>query len=146
MIMIFLFKEYRRKLSGLLTELSSSKELILVEQEDKKHQLHVEQDYLQLVDYNLNIYVGVRSLYHADIQDYDPLFNEYVFYDNTTGEKVIEVREVLLAECIEKYLSFDLVGEYERPKLDLLRCKYFLDNGKFLREKVISSPIVRIKG
>lgn len=145
MIMIFLFREYKRKFGELLIELSSPKEMILVEQEDRKYQLHVEQDYLQLVDYNVNIYVGVRSIYHADIQGYDALFSEYVFYDNNSGEKIFEVREGLLTDCIEKYLSLGMVGEYERPKVDLLRCKYFFDNGQFLREKVINNPFVGIR-
>lgn len=139
--MIFLFKEFGGKLGMLLTELSSPKEMILVEQEDEKYQLHVDQDYLHLMDYNVNIYSAVLSRYSACTEEYDSgfdsYFGHYIVYDNETGNKVMEVRNCTLKECLEKYLSIGMVGEYEKPKVDTIRCKYFFDNGKFLTEKVI---------
>lgn len=148
--MIFLFKEFGGKLGMLLTELSSPKEMILVEQEDEKYQLHADQDYLHLVDYNVNIYSAVLSRYSTYIEEYDcgleSYFGHYIIYDNNTGKKVMEVRNCTLKECIEKYLSLDMVGEYEKPKVDTIRCKYFLDNGDFLREKVICPFIPSSRG
>ncbi|NYB73777.1 hypothetical protein HZF24_06435 [Sedimentibacter hydroxybenzoicus DSM 7310] len=147
--MIFLFKDYRRKLSGLLNELSSPKELILVEQENKEYQLHVEQDYLHLVDYNVNIYSGVFSNY-TYTGEYEPdtasYFGHYIFYDNNTGKRVFERRCLDLKECIEVYLTIGLEGEYEKPQTDNIRCKYFFDNGKFLREKVIPMSCIESWG
>jgi len=144
--MIFLFKDYRRKLSALLNELSSPKEMIVVELEFKEHKLHVEQDYLHLVDYNVNIYFGYFSSYNSFTGEYEgdavSCWGHYIFYDNTTGEKVFERRGWDLKESIEMYLTLGLEGEYEKPKTDNLRCKYFLDNGKFLREKVIPKSCV----
>lgn len=133
--MAFKLKELEWDLGEAIYNLTSQKEMVLVEQEEKVYQIWVEPDYLYLIDLQANIFSAICCNYNQDTEDYEIDHDLYIFYHPNTGEEVYFETGSSLEVCIHNYCHFaglqvEDVGE--------LSCYYALDNGKFLIDKVVN--------
>lgn len=133
--MAFKLKELDGDLGEVIYNLTSQKELVLVDQKEKVYQIWSEPDYLYLIDLQVNIFSAICCNYNQDTEEYEIDHDLYIFYHSDTGEEIyFEVGSPLTA-CIHNYCHF---AGLQVKNVDELRCYYALDNGKYLREKVLN--------
>ena len=141
--MAFKLKELEGDLGEAIYNLTSQKEMVLVDQDEKMYQIWSEPDYLYLIDLQVNIFSAVCCNYDKNTEEYEIDHELYIFYHPNTGEEVYFETGSSLEVSIHNYCHFaglqvEDVGE--------LNCYYVLDNGKFLEEKVLKKKNSEIEG
>lgn len=131
--MAFKFKELEGNLGRVINGIIATKKMVLLEHEDEDYEVWLEPDFLHIEKVGINIFCGITCVYLQEIQDFELSHDIYIFYDDA-GQEVYSEHGSDLRVCIENYLSY--IGSRIK-KVDNLMCTYALDNGKFLREKVL---------
>lgn len=134
--MSFALKELDGELGDTIEQLKDTLNLILVDKEEKDYETWLEPDYLHIEDLRLNVYCGYYMIYDDEFQDYDTADLIYVFYDDKTGKEVYSEMGSSLWACIYN-LCWQSGMRKSGEEIDNLSCTFRLDNGDFLRKKVL---------
>lgn len=141
--MAFKLKELEGDLGEIIYNLTSQKEMVLVDQEENAYQIWAEPDYLYLKDLRVNVYSAVCCNYDQETKEYEIDHDLYIFYDPDTGKEVYFEVGSSLAVCLHNYCHF---AGLKIKNVDELNCYYALDNGRFLEEKVVNKKKSEIVG
>lgn len=142
--MAFKLKELNGELGEVIANITEGKETLLVEEEEGKYQVWLEPDYLYIKELGLNIFGG-ESIGLDDKNEIKSCTSGYWFYSDGTGEKLYAEVGSNLTACIYNYCNAVGLNKAMEDVEDL-DCFYKLDNGDFLREKVISWMDAEIEG
>ena len=141
--MAFQLKELQGNLEEAIYNITSQKEMLLIDQDKKMYQIWSEPDYLYIIDLKVNIYSAVCCNYNDDTEDYEIDHVLYIFFSSDTGKEVYFEVGSSLEVCIHNYCHF---AGIEVENVGELNCHYVLDNGKFLEEKVLKKKNSEIEG
>ena len=143
--MAFKLKELNGELGEVIANITLGEGLMLTEESERGYQIWLEPDYLHIEELGLKIFSGERYVYNSETKELGLSSSLYQFYRDGTGENVYSESGSGLAVCIYNYCN--LIGVAKTmEEVENLQCTYQLDNGKFLREKVISWMDVEIEG
>lgn len=139
--MSFALKELDGKLGDTIEQLKDTLNLILVDKEKKDFEIWLEPDYLHIEDLKMNVYCGYYMIYDNEYQEYNITDMIYVFYDDKTGEEVYSEMGSSLWACVYKY-CWQSGKRRTEEEVDNFGCTFRLDNGNFLRKKVLKGKVL----
>lgn len=142
--MAFKLKELDGKLGQVIANITLGKGLMLTEESERGYQIWLEPDCLYIKELGLNIFGG-ESIGLDDKNEIKSCTSGYWFYSDSTGEKLYSEIGSNLTACIYNYCNAVGLNKTMEDVEDL-DCFYKFNNGKFLREKVISWMEVEIEG
>ena len=132
--MAFKLKELDGQLGEILANLTSPKPMVLCKEKHNDYQVWLEPDYLHIQDLRVNVFSGEFHKYSRETADFEPDHDTYYFFNQSTGRLVYSEYGSNLPVCVTNYIRES--GKQVESVEDLL-CTYALDNGKFLRKKVL---------
>lgn len=132
--MAFKLKELDGDLGEILANLTSPKPMVLWKEQHGSYQVWLEPDFLHIEDLKVNIFNGEFHHYSRVTDDYEPDHDAYYFFNQSTGRLVYSEYGSDLPVCVTNFVRES--GKQVESVDDLL-CTYALDNGKFLRKKVL---------
>ena len=131
--MAFQLKELDGQLGEILVSITSPKPMVLLKEREHDYQIWVEPDFLYIQDLNINIFSGEYCKYSKETGDYEVDHDVYYIFTRT-GRLIYSEYGSSLEVCVRNFMrevGKDLGGVGE------LLCTYALDNGKFIKEKVL---------
>lgn len=133
--MAFKIKDWKKELGEAIGALTIQKKMVLLKQKDKVYRVWAEPDYLYLIDLKVNVFSAVCCKYDKDTETYEIDYDLYIFYDPKTGKEIYSEIGSSIEVCI---LNYCRTMNLHIKDVDDIYCFYFLDNGKFLKEKVLN--------
>lgn len=133
--MAFKLKELDGDLGEIVANLTSPKPMVLWKEEHGRYQVWLEPDFLHIEDLKVNIFNGEFHRYSRVTDDFEPDHDAFYFFNQSTGRLVYSEYGSNLTVCVTNYIRES--GKQVESVEDLL-CTYALDNGKFLRKKVLT--------
>ena len=133
--MAFKLKELDGQLGEILANLTTPKPMVLWKEEHGRYQVWLEPDFLHIEDLRVNVFSGEFHRYSRVTDDYEPDHDAYYFFNQSTGRLVYSESGSDLPVCVTNYIRES--GKQVESVEDLL-CTYSLDNGKFLKKKVLT--------
>lgn len=91
--------------------------------------------FLHIEELKVNIFNGEFHRYYRVTDDYQPDHDAFYFFNQSTGRLVYSEYGSDLPVCVTNFVRES--GKQVESVDDLL-CTYALDNGKFLRKKVLT--------
>ena len=133
--MAFKLKELDGDLGEILANLTSPKPMVLWIEKHGRYQVWLEPDFLHIEDLKVNIFSGEFHRYSRVTDDYEPDHDAFYFFNASTGRLVYSEYGSDLPVCVTNYIRES--GKQVESVDDLL-CTYALDNGKFIKKKVLT--------
>ncbi len=121
-------------LGEIAASITIPKPMILWKEREGDYRVYLEQDFLHIQDLKINVYSGELYKFSHDADEYELDHDIYYFFNERTGKLLYSEHGSSLTVCITNYLHE--IGKQVDSVADLL-CTYLLDNGNFLRKKVL---------
>lgn len=134
--MAFKLKQLDGEFGEVVSGITSKKPMVLFRERDEDYQIWIEPDFLNLVDYGVNIFSATYCVYDPDTKMYEDDHEVIYIFDADTGRMIYSECGSSLKVCI---INFFRDMEIEVDDVDDVLCFYFLDNGKFIREKALKN-------
>ena len=121
-------------LGEIAASITSKKPMVLWKERDRDYQVWLEPDYLYIEDLRVNIFSGEFYKFSRETEKYEIDHDVYYFFNPRTGRLVYAENGSNLTVCI---INFIRETGKEVDEAENLPCIYKLDNGEFLRKKVL---------
>ena len=137
--MAFQLKELDGTLGDVVTGITDKKPMILWKNRYHSYQVWLKQDFLHIEDLHVKIIKGVFYKYSHKEDGYVPEREGYFFLNQTTGRLLHVAYDTDLITAVRAF-----VADYKNYDGDVeeLSCIYTLDNGRFIRKRVLTRTTI----
>lgn len=133
--MAFKLRELDGEFAEILASITNKKPMVLWKERKGSFQVWVEPDYLHIEDLRVNVFSGEYLRFSKETGNYEIDHDVYYFFNPSTGKLVYSEYGSDLMVCVSNFIR----ESGKRVKwVEELSCTYALDNGKFLRKKVLT--------
>lgn len=132
--MAFKLKEMDGEFGEVLAGLTEWKPMVLWKERECDYQVWVEPDYLHIENLKVYVFSGGYYSFSRATGTYEIDHDVYYFFNPSTGRLVYSEYGSDLMACVRNFIRES--GKKVKC-IEELSCTYALDNGKFLRKKVL---------
>ena len=133
--MAFKLRELDGQLGDIIAGITMPKPMVLLREKAEDYQVWVESDYLYIQDLRVCVYGAEYYRFSSETGEYEIDHDIYYFFNVHTGRLVYSEYGSNLEVCVTNYCSE--IGK-EIEDVGELLCTYILDNGNFIRKKVLT--------